>query len=144
MSEGSTAAEALRAVLYDALRERRNNVGDLVREIADLDPPDVHVLLDGCEGDADGLRAALAQPHVVLTSSCEHEGWGHHSCNVVVAFADGRILHANCGGCSCQGNGDWSWCSTPEEAERLIPEQERPELRTADVEPHNGLEGGDR
>lgn len=117
-------ADGIRSVLYDALHERRD-VRALVAELAAIETPNVHVLADGCGGDSEGLKALLAQPHVVLSERCSHEDWGHHSCNVVVLLGDGRIVHAECGGCSCGGSGSWSFAETLEDAERLIPEQER-------------------
>lgn len=122
------------SVLLDALLEGRD-VRELVTRIynetlqdgamiqGDVSP--VQSLRDGCCGDTDGLCAALKQPHAVLYSACRDEGYGHHSYNEIIVLDDGRIIHAECGGCSCDGSGSWSFCATPEEAERLIPEQER-------------------
>lgn len=94
-----------------------------------LEQDDVQALLDGCEGDADGLRAALGEGAVIVKSWGYEEGYGHHGYDTIWRTADGRIIHAECGGCSCEGSGSWSVCSSMTEAEQLVPEwmrQEKP------------------
>lgn len=81
---------------------------------------------DGCEGDREGLKAALGEGYTVIYENYDAQGWGHHSANAIFQTVDGRYISAECGGCSCQGSG--SWCETTrEEAIRMVPEQERPE-----------------
>lgn len=83
------------------------------------------VLHDGCEGDKEGLVAALGDGFEVVWESFSNEGYGHHSYDQVLKTSDGRIVHAECGGCSCQGSGSWSVCASVEEAMRLVPESRR-------------------
>ena len=88
---------------------------------------DYQTLNDGCDGDSAGLAAALGDDFRVVYESYDEEGWGHHSANAIFMTADGRFIAANCGGCSCGGNGDWERVESREEAIRRVPEQERPE-----------------
>jgi hypothetical protein len=81
-------------------------------------------LLDGCEGDSDGLRHALGDGYVVVRSYGNDDCY-EHSYNTIYRTASGQLIHAECGGCSCGGSGSWSLVSSIEEAERLVPEQER-------------------
>ena len=80
---------------------------------------------DGCEGDSAGLAEALGEDFEVVYENYDEAGWGHHSANAIFRLPDGRVIHANCGGCSCGGSGDWSYEASEEDARRLIPEQER-------------------
>jgi hypothetical protein len=82
-------------------------------------------LLDGCEGDSKGLQEALGEGYSVIKSTGDDGGWGHHSYNTIYRSSDGRVIHAECGGCSCFGNGSWSYEESVEMAERMIPEDER-------------------
>lgn len=82
-------------------------------------------LLDGCDGDSVGLREALGESYSIEKSTGEDYGYGSHSYNTIYKTSDGRIIHADCGGCSCGGSGNWSYESSVEVAERLIPEDER-------------------
>ena len=82
-------------------------------------------LNDGCEGDSEGLRAALGDAYVVVYEDYDAEGWGHHGANAVFIATDGRLIGASCGGCSCGGSGGWSYCATGDEALASIPEQDR-------------------
>lgn len=88
--------------------------------------PEYQTLNDGCDGDDTGLRAALGDGFTVLFENCDDQGWGHHSYNATFKTAEGRFIHANCGGCSCHGNGDWSYCESEADAMLYVPEQERP------------------
>lgn len=85
---------------------------------------DVEALLDGCDGDSEGLRKALGDAYTVVHSSGDEYGWGHHSYNTVYRATDGRTIHADCGGCSCGGSGNWDY-ATEGEAMRMIPEDQR-------------------
>lgn len=87
--------------------------------------PDYQTLNDGCDGDSDGLRVALGDGFEVVDETICDEGWGHHSYNAIFKTADGRIVHAECGGCSCGGSGSWSYEENVANAQRLIPEDER-------------------
>lgn len=82
-------------------------------------------LLDGCDGDEKGLREALGESYSVLESTGEDYGYGHHSYNTIYRTSDGRLIHAECGGCSCGGSGSWSFEPSVDLARRLIPEDER-------------------
>jgi hypothetical protein len=53
------------------------------------------------------------------------EGYGHHSVDEVWRLADGRYVHAECGGCSCEGSGSFSVEKDEETAMRLVPEYHR-------------------
>lgn len=88
----------------------------------------VHCLGDEYEGNRAEyaeLVEALSGGYEVVWEGGGHEGYGHHSLNAVIKLADGRFIHAECGGCSCWGSGSWSFCADEEEARRLVPEQER-------------------
>ena len=88
---------------------------------------DYQTLNDGCEGDSEGLKSALGDGFEVVAEEYEDSiGWGHHSADAVFRLADGRIVHAECGGCSCGGSGSWSYCETLDEALKSIPEHRRP------------------
>lgn len=112
------------SVLVDMLYAKAD-VSALVTEIAERWPCGREVMNDGCEGDTSGLDALLTEPHVVVFESYwaeQHE----HSGNMIVVLADGRVIHANCGGCSCGGSGDWVFRDDVGDAWRMVPEQERP------------------
>jgi hypothetical protein len=81
-------------------------------------------LMDGCDGDTAGLLEALGENYRVVKSTGSNYGYGHHSYNTIYQASDGRYVSAECGGCSCGGSGSWCY-STLQEAERMIPEQER-------------------
>jgi hypothetical protein len=81
-------------------------------------------LLDGCEGDSAGLRAALGASYKVLRSYCNDECY-EHSSNTIYEAETGQLIHAECGGCSCGGSGSWSYVANMDEAIKLVPEQER-------------------
>lgn len=89
--------------------------------------PDYQTLNDGCDGDSAGLRAALGDDFQVAYEDYDDHGYGHHSANAIFMTADGRFIAANCGGCSCHGNGDWEFVDSHEEAVLRVPEQQRPE-----------------
>lgn len=79
-------------------------------------------LNDGCEGDSDGLAAALGTDFAVVFEEYDDStGCGHHSADAIFRLSDGRIVHAECGGCSCEGSGSWSFEDSLEAAARLIP-----------------------
>jgi hypothetical protein len=90
-------------------------------------PADLHVeaLLDGCEGDAVGLRAALGERYVVLMSWARNDGISEHDYNTIYRASDGRLIHAECGGCSCGGSGSWSYVDSIEDGIALVPECRR-------------------
>lgn len=92
--------------------------------------PDYKTFNGCCDNtdDAQALRDALGEDYKVLYDDGYSEGYGHHGYNAVFELADGRYIHAECGGCSCSGYGSWSYCESREEALKLIPEQERKEL----------------
>ena len=85
--------------------------------------PDYSTCADGCEVN-EGLSEALGDDFIVLFENYDAQGFGHHSANAVFQTDDGRFIHADCGGCSCQGYGTWEECSR-EEAFNRVPEQER-------------------
>lgn len=58
--------------------------------------------------------------------SLRNEGYGHHSYNQVFRTAGGRVIHAECGGCSCEGSGSWSVEADEKAAMLMVPEYERP------------------
>lgn len=86
------------------------------------------VLDDGCEGDSIGLAALLADGYEVLHAYHSDEGYGHHSYDEIIKLADGRIVHAECGGCSCEGSGSWSIEEDVAAAAKLVPEHYRDEM----------------
>lgn len=82
---------------------------------------------EGCYGDSAGLALALGDDYeVVVEAYDDSEGYGHHSADAIFRLPDGRIIHAECGGCSCEGNGSWSFCASLDEALKAIPEYRRP------------------
>jgi hypothetical protein len=83
--------------------------------------PQYSTLNDGCDGDSEGLAAALGTGYSVIFESIEDWGYGHHSYDALFALADGRFIHASCGGCSCGGSGDWSIVDSLKEAKRYMP-----------------------
>lgn len=88
---------------------------------------DYQTLNDGCTGDDDGLRAALGDDfEVVWENYDDAEGYGHHSADAVFRLADGRFVHAECGGCSCEGSGSWSYEESEAAARLMVPEWRRP------------------
>lgn len=80
------------------------------------------VLVDGCDGDRDGLVAALGDGWIVVFVHESDEGYGHHTYEQVFKLADGSFIHAECGGCSCGGSGSWSAHATEAEAMSRVPE----------------------
>jgi hypothetical protein len=86
--------------------------------------PEYQTMNDGCEGDSDGLAAAL-DGAVLVWENYDSEGYGHHSANAIFRLPDGRVIHAECGGCSCEGSGSWSFEDSIEAAARLVPEWNR-------------------
>lgn len=86
---------------------------------------DYQTLNDGCDGDSAGLCAALGDDFDVMYENYDAHGYGHHSANAIFRASDGRIIHAECGGCSCHGSGSWSYETDEETAMRMVPEQER-------------------
>ncbi len=86
-----------------------------------------YTLADDCVGDSEGLAAALGAEFEVITENYDDsEGYGHHFADAVFRAHDGRIIHAECGGCSCEGSGSWSYCDSVEQALAQIPEWRRP------------------
>lgn len=83
------------------------------------------VLCDGCDGDSAGLTEALGDDYEVVYQSNRDYGYGHHSYDEVYKLADGRYIAANCGGCSCHGNGDWCYENSQEMAMRFVPEDKK-------------------
>lgn len=81
-------------------------------------------LLDGCDGDVEGLRKALGENYSVVSSSGDDYGYGHHSYYTTYLCEDGRTIAADCGGCSCDGGGSWDYVE-PEKAHLYIPEDVR-------------------
>lgn len=88
--------------------------------------PAFDAVCGGCDGDRAGLLVALGDGFEVLFTGGDYGGWGHHSANSTFKTADGKFVHANCGGCSCGGTGDWRYCDSEADAMRYVPEQERP------------------
>ena len=82
----------------------------------------VMALLDDCDGDRAGLEHALGVGFEPIKSWGHDEGFGHHGYNTLYRAGDGRLVHAECGGCSCGGYGSWSYIESIEEGERLVPE----------------------
>jgi len=92
-------------------------------------PIEYQTLNDGCSGDGTGLDAALVDGTVLVWEEYDDsEGYGHHSADAVFLLPDGRYIHAECGGCSCEGSGSWEYCASEEEAMRMIPAWRRAEL----------------
>lgn len=83
---------------------------------------EMNVLVDGCDGDDVGLKAALGENPELLHSNYEDWGYGDHGYNEVWKTTDGKFLHAECGGCSCGGSGSWDYYDNEEEARRKIPQ----------------------
>jgi hypothetical protein len=77
--------------------------------------------LDGCD---DSLRKELGYNYKILKSTGSDHGYGHHSYNTIYQTETGKIISAECGGCSCEGSGSWCY-TTLYEAGLMIPEQER-------------------
>lgn len=98
-----------------------------------MEKPEYKTLGPCCESPAEGakLAAALGENYKVLYEDYNEHGYGHHDGNAVFETADGKYIHAECGGCSCYGSGSWEYCDTREDAIRLIPmdAQERLGLR---------------
>ena len=92
---------------------------------------EVEALLDGCDGDSDGLRAALGNRYVILESWGHDEGYGHHGYNTIYRTEDDRLVHAECGGCSCDGSGSWSYVDDLDSGRKLVPEWLRQEKSNA-------------
>jgi len=131
-------------VLTDALREGRRDAV-VLQMIADLwestapehrrssDSDDWYrcgsiaysTLADGCEGDRAGLEAALGTGYIVLAEHGYDGGWGHHGYDMIAVTADGKLISAHCGGCSCDGSGGWQYVDELDEALRLVPENNR-------------------
>lgn len=116
-------------VLADALAECRD-VRELVQQIAAIDPPDVRPLQDGCEECEPKCGPKLSdeldkQPHCILAQIAGDYGYGEHSYSCIIVLADGRVISASCGGCSCGGSGDWRFEDTPYDAMLNIPEDQR-------------------
>lgn len=89
------------------------------------DRPVYEALIDGCDGDSEGLKAALGNDYTIIRCwGDDSEGYGHNSYNTIYQTANGKIIHAECGGCSCGGSGSWSYCDNMLEAIRLVPEDE--------------------
>lgn len=130
------------AVLRDALREGRTGIRHLLDEAlaetrTELDEftscggTEYRVLGDGCMGDQEGLSAALAAgaPFVLIVQHYDDsEGYGHHGGDAVFALEDGRLIHASCGGCSCEGSGEWSFAKDIIEAISWIPDDVRDQI----------------
>lgn len=94
--------------------------------------PEYRTLNYFCEGDRQGLSEALGTDYVVLHEIYDDsEGYGHHSANAVFRTKDNKYIHAECGGCSCEGSGSWGYCKDAEEAYRMIPENLRPDHKPA-------------
>lgn len=90
--------------------------------------PEYRTLNDGCYGDKSGLEKALGDGYQILYENYDDsEGYGHHGGEAVFLTADGKYIHASCGGCSCEGSGDWSICDSKEAALLNIPEYSRPD-----------------
>ena len=88
----------------------------------------------GCEGDSDGLTAAIGDDFVVLHSRSDDYGYGHHTYNAVIATSNGSFIHAECGGCSCEGSGTWTRLGSLDEALSYLPlEQRRDALAKLDA-----------
>jgi len=85
----------------------------------------MQALLDYCDGDVAGLKASLGESYSVVKSKGDDWGYGHHSYDTIYRATDGRLIHAECGGCSCGGSGTWTYVDSMAEAERLIPEDKR-------------------
>lgn len=110
----SRLLESIRAA-RDALPEEDRRSGMCCPEDADRD-----------YGSPEALEALLAaHEHVIVEGYYNHEGWGHHDSNEVIVLADGRVVAANCGGCSCGGTCHWDFVDSVELARRFIPEQVR-------------------
>lgn len=78
------------------------------------------------EGDEEKLFCeAIGEEFEIAFQDASHEGWGHHGVNVVIRTKDDRWVHADCGGCSCDGSGDWGFYESKEEAMRHVPEDVR-------------------
>ena len=87
--------------------------------------PDYQTMNDGCDGDSQGLRDALGDDYEVITEVRDEQGYGAHDSNAVFRTASGKIIHADCGGCSCGGTGNWDYVTSEGEAMRMIPESAR-------------------
>ena len=81
-------------------------------------------LLDGCDGDSEGLRAALGGNYTVVASDGSDLGYGHHNYTTTYLCEDGRTISADCGGCSCGGSGNWDYVDAYK-AWQYVPEQDR-------------------
>lgn len=112
------------SVLVDMLYVKAD-VRELVEEIAARWPCEPRTAWDGCEGES--LASALdGHSYVVVYENYDDsEGYGHHQANAIIVRADGKIVHASCGGCSCEGHGGWSFEDDVGDAWRMVPEQER-------------------
>jgi hypothetical protein len=87
---------------------------------------DYDTMHDGCDGDSEGLAAALGETFVVIWEDYDDStGYGHHDARAVFRAHDGRFVRADCGGCSCGGSGSWEYVDTEAEALALVPQVAR-------------------
>jgi len=125
------------SVLLDALKEGRD-VRELVLEVTAM-PQEYRTCADGCitndlGGSQQALQTALDGGYALLYEHYDDsEGWGHHHANMVAVLPDGRIIHAEYGGCSCEGHGSWSFVDSLEEGLRMIPEHVREIAPTPEI-----------
>lgn len=83
-------------------------------------------LQDGCDGDTDGLLAALGSNYSVLFEHYDDSpGYGHHMSNALLRAATGELYHVECGGCSCGGSGTWRQVTDVAEAAQYLPDDAR-------------------
>lgn len=114
-------------VLVDAL-DAGADVQQLVSDIVAIDPPEVLVCADGCieDGDVKLMDELDKQKFCILAQAYrDHGGYSHHGCDGIFVLSDGRVISAHCGGCSCDGYGEWSFVESPYDALLLVPEDQR-------------------
>jgi len=101
---------------------------------------------DGCcedyyrEGDnkddatLTNLKAALGPRYEVLACYGSDEGYGHHSYETIFLAHDGKVILAQCGGCSCGGSGSWSFEQSVQSARGAVPDYRRESDRNKEDE----------